>query len=353
MEIKNMEIEAINTFNKEIEVMTIDNLITAPTIIIEEISRSHKMLHRYKLTQESVTIGRGYDNDVILSDPHICPNHIHIDFVQGAWKINDQSSINGSFLENSNSKQQNADQHIINDGDIISVGKSQLRILFIDHPVTPTIHFSAFESFINLMRHPVALFINITLFVGIAGSISYLSSPVESNYSQFFVNAIGMALVFALWPVGVALVSHLTKHDARIMTQLGFSFAFFNLLWLSDFIDTVVAFNSSSNSVVLLVASLLPLALAFCLFWLNCYIGFHMTAKRRVIVSISITILLFAGSYLVQYSHKPEFNPRPSYNATLMAPVFLLTPSSSVGEFIDDSNLLFEKVNKKAISDKE
>jgi len=352
MELSNIDIEVTNKPDKEIRTMPKDKLTVSPTIIIEEISRGQKMLHRYKLTQESITIGRGYDNDIILSDPHICPNHIHIDFAQGSWKVNDQNSINGSFLENPKSKKQNADQHIIDDGDIISVGKSQLRILFIDHPVTPTVHFSAFESFINLMRHPVSLFISIAMFIGIAGSLGYLSSPIESNFSQFFVNAIGMAIVFALWPGGVSLVSHLTKHDARTMTQLGISFVFFNLMWFSDFIDTMVAFNTASNSLAILVATLLSIGLTFSLFWLNCSIGFHMTAKRRAIVSFSLTALLFGGTYLVQYSHKPEFNPRPQYNATLMAPNFLLAPSSSVDKFIDDNNLLFEKASKAALSDK-
>jgi len=357
MEVKNidaqsMEEEKVDMLNSSAVAIPSSELISSPTIIIEEISRGHKMIHRHKLTKESVTIGRGYDNDIILSDPHICPNHMHIDFAQGSWKVNDQNSINGSFLENPKSKKQNADQHLINDGDIISVGKSHLRILFIDHPVTATVHFSTFESFINLMRHPAALFINMALFIVIAGSLGFLSSPIESNYSQFFVNAIGMALVFALWPAGVALVSHLTKHDARTMAQLGVCFIFFNFMWFSDFIDTVVAFNTASKSFVILVATLLPITLAFCLFWLNCYIGFHMTAKRRIIVSISITALLFGGGYLVQYSHKPEFNPHPKYNATIMAPSFLLAPSSSVDDFINDSNVLFDKVSKSAAKDK-
>jgi hypothetical protein len=345
MEVSNIESAAIEKQVQE-KISSMEDLSVSPTIIIEEISRNHKMIHRYKLTKNNITIGRGYDNDIILSDPHICANHIHINFDQGSWKISDQKSINGSFLENPGSKKENADQHQINDGDIISLGKSQLRILFIDHPVTPTVHFSAFESFINLMRHPVALLTSITLFIAIAGSLGYLSSPIESNYSQFFVNAVGMALVFALWPMGVALVSHLTKHDARTMAQLGISFAFFNLMWFSDFVDAVIAFNTASNSLVLFVATLLPIALAFCLFWLNCYIGFHMTAKRRIIVSVGITALLFGGSYLVQYSHKPEFNPRPQYKATIMAPTFLLAPSSSVDEFIKDNNMLFEKAVK-------
>jgi len=350
MGVNNMEIDTTKVQDEEI--MAIDHLTTSPTIIIEEISRGHKMLHRYKLSKESITIGRGYDNDVILSDPHICPNHMHIDFVQGTWVVSDQNSINGCFLENPKSKKHNADQHIINDGDVITVGKSQLRILFIDHPVIPTVHFSAFESFINLMRQPIALFISMTLFISIAGGLGYLSSPIESNYSQFFVNAVGMAIVFALWPAGVALVSHLTKHDARTMAQLGISFVFFNLMWFSDFLDNVVAFNTASNSLITLAAAVLPIILAFCLFWLNCYIGFHMTARRRVIVSMSITALLFGGTYLVQYSHKPEFNPRPQYNATIMAPTFLLAPSSSINEFIDDNNVLFEKASKEAIRDK-
>jgi hypothetical protein len=358
MEVKSIEESSIGSQTVKgqidaIATMPIHDLADSPTIIIEEISRNYKVINRYKLTKENITIGRGYDNDIILSDPHTCPNHLHIDFVEGSWKISDQKSINGCFLEEQQNKNHNADQHVINDGDIISVGKSQLRLLFVDHPVAPTIQLSTFENFINLMRHPLALFISVALFISIAGGLRYLSSPIESNYSQFFVNSVGMALVFALWPGGVALVSHLTKHDARIMVQLGVSFVFFNLMWCSDFINNIIVFNSANHSLVMLVTTLLPITLAFCLFWLNCYIGFHMSARRKVIVAASITALLFGGSYLVQYSHKPEFNPHPQYNATIMSPSFLLVPSSSVDQFIDDNNLLFEKASKAAGSDSE
>jgi hypothetical protein len=73
-----------------------------------------------------------------------------------------------------------------------------------------------------------------------------------------------------------------------------------------------------------------------------------MSSRRRIVVSASITLLLFGGSYLVQYSKKPEFNSRPNYNATIMMPSFLLTTSSSVDEFINDSSKLFDKTSKKA-----
>lgn len=317
-------------------------------IIIEEISRNYKLLHRHKLSQQHIHIGRDYHNDIILADPHICPSHLSIELIGDKWQITDNHTVNGSFIENIQEKKHSANHHIIRDGDVITLGKSQLRILFTDHSVEPTVAFSPFESFINLMRHPLALLFSVALFTLIAGMILYLNTPKEANFSQLLVPTIGMMMGFALWPAGVALVSHLNKHEPRILAQLGVSFAFFNVMWFSDFLESIATFNSASGSIMPLFITIISIALAFGLFWLNCYIGFHMTAKRRNIVAASITLLLFGGSYLVQYSNKPEFNPRPQYDATIMVPSFLIAPSSNVDDFIEDSSKLFDKTNKKA-----
>ncbi len=320
-------------------------------IIIEEISRNHKLLHRHKLTKAQINIGRDYHNDIILADPHICPSHLSVDLIDGQWHLTDNQTVNGSFIENINEKKHSADNHIVHDGDVITLGKSQLRILFTDHPVEPTVAFSPFESFINLMRHPAILLLSITLFTLIAGAVFYLNTPTEINFSQLLVPTLGMALGFALWPAGVSLVSHLNKHDARVMAQFGISFAFFNIMWFTDLLESVAAFNSASGSIAPIFIVMSSIALAFSLFWLNGYIGFHMPAKRRIIVAASMTILLFGGSYVVQYSNKPEFNPRPQYNSTIMMPSFLVASSSSVDKFVKDSEKLFERTQKAARKD--
>jgi len=318
-------------------------------LIIEEITRNNKLLHRHKLDKPSIHIGRDYHNDIILADPHICPSHISINYINEQWQVTDNQTVNGTFIESSKEKKQKANQHIVRDGDVITLGNSQLRLLFTDHAVDPTIAFSPFESFINLMRHPIALFISITFFTLIAASIIYFNKPIEVNFTQLLVPAIGMTLGFSLWPAGVALVSHLTKNDARLITQLAVSFTLFNLMWFSDILKNIVTFNSASNNILPIFVTFTSVILAFSLFWLNSYIGFHMSAKRRMVVSASLTVLLFGGSYLVQYSKKPEFDPRPHYDASIMMPSFLLTTSSSVDEFIEDSSKLFEQTNKEAL----
>jgi len=318
-------------------------------IILEEISRGHKLISRHKLDKDSVLIGRNYQNDIILSDPHICPAHLKLHFNGEHWLVEDQQTINGSFLEDGKTA---LDNHIVNSGDIFSLGKSLIRIVFVNHPVEETVRFSTFESLINFMRNPVVLALSILLFAFVSGYIFYLNKPTEASFSQFLAPAIGMSLMFAIWPAGVALMSHLTKHEARVMTQLGISFAFFNLLWMSDIIENVIKFNFSSNWPLSNIYALVPIALAFCLFWLNSYIGFHMTSRRRIMVAAGITLLFFGGGHLIQLSNKPEFSTRPHYDATIMTPSFRFLPSSDVDKFILDSESLFVKAQKEAAKKK-
>jgi hypothetical protein len=355
MEVTQDDHSDITDINANIDqMMTISNHnlpIEEGEIIIEEITRNHKLLHRHRLNQNSITIGRDYHNDIILADPHICPQHLSLDYTQGTWRVNDNNSINGTVLENTDAKKQKAHQQEINDGNVIILGKSQLRIIFKDHRVTDTIAFSPFESLIDFIRNPIAVFISITLIMLIAANITYLNQPTEINISQLFVGAFSKSLLLALWPAGVALVSHLTKHDPRILAQLGISFTFFILMWLSDLLEEIIAFNSASNSLLGIFITLLTIGLTFSLFWLNSYIGFHVSTKRRIAIALSITTLLFGGTYILQYSQKAEFNPHPRYNATIMAPSYLIAPSNNVQSFIKQSNTLFEQASKAAQQD--
>lgn len=314
-------------------------------LIIEEISRGHKLLGRHKFAQERIGIGRGYNNDIILDDPHVCPDHLSFSFDGTHWLVQDENSVNGSFLEDG---KRDADQHIINSGDVISFGKSQIRVVFPNHPVEESVAFSPFESLINFARHPAVLTSSILLFAFVAGFIFYLSKPLEVTPVQFLVPAIGMSLLFALWPLGVALVSHLTKHEARVMSQLGVCFLFYNAMWVFDVFESFLSFNLSSNWSIIGIIAIIPIALSFGLFWLNSYIGFHMSQRRRVMVAAAITTLIFGGSFVVQLSNKPEFRAAPSYNSTLMPSSFLVASGSDVNTFVADSAKLFGKVSKKA-----
>ena len=76
-----------------------------------------------------------------------------------------------------------------------------------------------------------------------------------------------------------------------------------------------------------------------------------MTLRRRNVVALSLILLLFGGSFIIQKSKQPEFNPRPQFDTTIMSPAFLFAPSSDVATFVNDSSKLFEKAAKIAVED--
>lgn len=317
-------------------------------IIIEQINRGKKLICRDRIESNVVEIGRSYQNDIIIDDPHICPEHIKFSFDGEHWLVEDQDSLNGSFLDES---KQSADQHILHSGDIISIGKSQLRIVFPDHPVSATVEFSPFESLIERTRKPVSLLFSLLIFTLMSGYLLYLGKQTEVTFTQLLVPAVGMTLGFSLWPSLISLISHLTKNDARYWSQIGISFLIFNLFWFSDIIEYVLHFNLSSAWPVSWITALLPITLAFCLFWLNCYIGFHMSETKRITISASLCLLIFGGAYLVGVSNKPDFRDRPTYDATIMTPNFLIVPSTPAQEFIENTQNLFAKADEKKRED--
>lgn len=314
-------------------------------IIIEEINRGRKLLSRHKFLTSSVKIGRGYSNDIILADPHVCAEHLTISFNGEHWLVNDENSINGCFLDNS---KETAHQHIVKSGDIIRFGKSMIRLILPEHPVEKTITISPFENTIDFMRSPFVLGFNMLLFAFVAGMMFYLNIPKEVNFTQFIVRAVAITLMFMAWPLLISIISHFNKHEPRVFTQLAISFALFNLMWFSDVFESIINFNVSSNWPITSIITLLPVVLAFMLIWLNCYVGFHMSKRKRSIIAFAITATLFGGNYILELSKQPEFSARPHYNATIMTPTFKFAQSSNIKEFIADSSKIFAKVEKAA-----
>jgi len=310
------------------------------TIIIEEISRNHKLNARHKYDKPTISLGRSYQNDVIITDHHVNPEHISITFNGEYWQLSDLNTINGSFLGESKKQIQ---QHIIQSGDIIRIGKSYIRFILPHQSIAQTHVLNPYDSVIEIARSPIFIMAVISLFTVLSGYLAFISSPKEVSISQFSVSAISVTLAFAFWPLGVSLVSLLTKHESRVWHQLGISFVFFNAFLLLDFIETLIFFNTSSNAVIIQLLPLFTIALVFSLIWLNCYIGFTMSAVRRIVVSLGLVIFFFGSYALINKSKQPKFSLYPSYDSTLLPPKFLLKSPTNIDTFIEEAEKTLNK----------
>jgi len=316
-------------------------------IIIEEISRGQKLISRHKFAKSEINIGRGYHNDIILSDPHVCADHICLSFNGDMWTVNDIDSVNGSFLDETKDK---AHGHQLKSGDIITLGKSQVRIIFPHHPVPESIAIGPIENLLNVAKHPVFIAINVLVFASIIASLHYINIPKEVHLTQLLEPTIKLLILAVTWPLFVSLISHLMKNDARVLTQISVTFLSLNVLLLGDFIETFVNFNTSSQMPLRYLVLIFPVAVLFTLFWLNTFIGFHTSAKRRYITAAALTLLLVGGSFANSQNkkQKQDFVKKPSYDSTIMSPTFQFSNTETVDKFVKDSDRLFDQVKEEA-----
>jgi len=74
---------------------------------------------------ESVTVGRAPTNTIVLKDERCSRNHAEIFFAQGAWKLRDLDSRNGTLV----SGERLSSDHSLEPGDILQIGNSQLAFV--------------------------------------------------------------------------------------------------------------------------------------------------------------------------------------------------------------------------------
>jgi hypothetical protein len=102
---------------------------------VEVLARGHEVQSRSRCLGEVIHIGRGYDNDVVLDDPHVAPRHLRLSRdAEGRWQAEDLGSINGIFTQGLQQPQ----RLLLIEGDRpLRIGNTWLRLRGADHAVAP------------------------------------------------------------------------------------------------------------------------------------------------------------------------------------------------------------------------
>jgi CRP-like cAMP-binding protein len=83
----------------------------------------------------TVTIGRGRDNTVVLSDPTVSRSHAKVEYSDGTWLLEDTASANGIFVDDNR-----VESAVLESGKTYHIGKVALRLIQEDDS-TPRGHF--------------------------------------------------------------------------------------------------------------------------------------------------------------------------------------------------------------------
>jgi len=93
------------------------------------ITHKQQAVDEYILRHETVTVGRGGDNDIQLNDTTISQRHAQFVVSPRGLTIEDLGSTNGTYVNG-----RRINQHQLKYGDVVMIGQHQMRFESLGHP---------------------------------------------------------------------------------------------------------------------------------------------------------------------------------------------------------------------------
>lgn len=317
-------------------------------IVVQLLSRNNKIIHQQRFAQDEITVGRGYQNDLRLDDPYICAHHMQInrDPLSGALLCQDLESINGTKINHDICTMSN-----LHDQDIITIGRTHLRIFDADAEVAPTLPLSDFEENIAwLNKKRIALGLTFIVFLFAAYS-NFIASFDEIKSSRLVLTTLGQLMLFSIWPLLVAGLSRLNKKESRLASQFSLLWLFLLLMEVFTFLRGVIDFNFPQLPLIAGLDAVFYAVSAFAFIWMTLFVAFHQTLKRRNIISGLMSFLLIFGLYFEDVVEEESFNSRPSYNLPLLPSTYHFLEPMGTEEWINETESLFDKLEQKRLSE--
>ena len=313
--------------------------------LIVEIHDAHRRLPAYRhVARFPLSIGRGYNNDIILNDPHVAAEHIVLEQAEDGWVLRQVDTTNPPHIAGKLLRQ---DTHIIQSGDELILGKTLIRFYKPSHAVAPIkkMH-DSLAGFLETTREVLTVSV-LLMVLWLAQMFSeFMQTSEKTTLLKIAANAlpvVGAALVWAmLW----SLIAFVVRRKTYYLFFLSVTIFYFLADMVIENSIEYLAFNSRN---VLLPETLSYIAsgvLMVLMFYASMGRAMNLSARRRLLLSniFSWTLVIVIG--FVMQANKPSFIADPEYQSMLKPPFAQWAETYSMQDFLQESDKLFT-VNKK------
>ena len=315
-------------------------------LIIEVPGRSNHVPELQKFKAEKISIGRGFDNDLVLSDPHVCAHHAVLEIdASGEVLLHDLGSVNGTFMHNHVAVEGSCR---LKSGDDFYLGKTRIRVYRPDHAVPPSIRLSWVEKLAHSANKPLIAGGLCLLAAMLSLYFQYTSELAEFHLGREILGAIGILMVVALWPTAWAVFARFKKHDARFAAQLSATVLFVILISLLEKLDAWLAYLNGKNLFINGAMMAISTAMALVLIWFHYYLSIYLDTKKRWLYSGVMTALFAGVVYIGTTFDNGRFTGRPEYTDKIFPPSVSFYSTQSTEEFLKAAEGIFDTAGERA-----
>jgi hypothetical protein len=313
----------------------------AAVMWIEVLSRNGEVAARERIEAHEARIGRAFDNDVVVDDPHVAAHHLRIYRGEdGELLAEDLGTLNGLYTEHG---AQRIERLPLAKEPGIRIGRTILRVHDAAHPV-------AAEKLLTRPRAHArwAAGLGIALFLMLL-AMSWLNLTQEPTANHILLPLLGLVTVIALWSSLWAVLSRVFFGQARFALQLRIAVTACIALVLWDQLAESLSYSLAWRDIVEYggLGAWAVLAAA-------CWGHLHAIGPKHMRAAMGLVLALIAAGALLQYVGKSETRKLVGQRATLgdlRPPAFRLLPLASADDFFKKAEGAKKKVDLARVKD--
>lgn len=307
---------------------------------VETLDRRGELLGRHAVTRLPCRIGRGYDADVLIDDPHVDAAHLEIEDIKPEGVlVHDLGSFNGT--QHLGAKASFKSGMVLPD-DVLRLGQTQIRIRSCYAPVTVAQPISR-NVWRERLTSRTSAAIALLVFLLVTVAAYFFETATQDALKEIFSGVVATILVLAGAVIVSAVinrifagVSHFATHV--ILVSLGYV-----VMRVTASIIEYIFFTLDLPGTQIAKLAVILGALAV-MFYLQ--LGFITRAKH---ISRLMTVLILSGGLAgwvwVDKALDPDNYAKQNYNTIIKPGASLIVPGVKPAIFFEQAQELKSRVN--------
>jgi hypothetical protein len=308
-------------------------------LIVEIFERNRSEIRVCHFDRLPISVGRGYDNDLIISDPFVSAEHFSISECGAGFVLEDLNSENGTSVNGRCLKDRELE---VQSSGTVKIGHTRLRIFAPDHLISSTLKFDFWERFSGSRSFNFLAWASLLPTFGFAMLNEYLTTFKQVEISDLISEVMPLIIFLSFgWACFWSFIGYSARRRAMFHAQLLVG----NLLMVTVSMVSIPEYLSYALNwpwLAYVGDFMLTSFLFSCFIFIGLGIATAADRKRRATVSFSITAVLVGIILLWGGAQKSDFKDRPDFAGYVKPPALKWASSQSASTFLTDSKNIFE-----------
>ncbi|HET9578137.1 MAG TPA: FHA domain-containing protein [Usitatibacter sp.] len=308
---------------------------------VEVLSRQGEVAARERIERPEARIGRAFDNDVVIDDPHVAPHHLRVyRGDDGELVAEDLGTLNGLYTEHGARRQARVS---LAREPVIRIGRTSLRVHDGAHAVAPERPLTPPRLHARWAAGLAAgLFAAILL-------VNWLNLTAEPSANVILMPLVALAAVLAIWSGFWALLSRIFAGQSLFLLHLRIALTASLALLAWNELAQTTSFALAWRE----MAEYSGLG-AWALLAATCYAHLHAIGPRHMHAAMTLVGALIIAGATVQYFDKWESRRQVGQRAALgdlRPPAFRAVPLAGTDDFLRRTETVKQRVDQSRVKE--